>query len=926
MNQDSGKIQVGAARRAEFETLFREFLDSYPHTEEGRRHAETYEASRRQGRANFEEILRIADLGEDVTDAVLLRLLPYDDTSANREKGAWAALAPAIQGDLRKWYEGRGWTDPRDWPRVAEAILDFVRTCYDNPQVLGVACKTFDDMPYTTGFQAGMLTPILNALRPEDFLLINKKSRETVNHFAGTSHSQRLRDYPAANATGWALIRELAPLMHRLEVPKLTDSDLLDMFSHWLVAVRRFDFKPVRYWKIAPGENAWNWAGCRDGGFIAIGWDPLGDVSELTRVQFDAKRDELVATHDDWTKADADQVWRFARIDQGDRIVANRGMSEILGIGHVTGPYYFVEDERHAHRLPVEWVDVTHRRLDKEEQAWGRTLVELDRGEFEEIRKAPAIESDPVIRRGEPTGVGYFTARTLELLEGLHRDPTVAYYREHRDAFQKQLIVPFRRLFQDVAERLPAAITDMMETERRVFSRIPKNDFGRGGAWPWYWGALYPKGSKRTDDAQLLLSIDHRRLAFGFFIADYATERRQEFVERCREAHHELVALLGDVLSDDDLVFDLHEGIVLRPDGCVDSELDLTWQEWLEHPDRADFAVSVVLPWAEVLTCSEETLAGRIAQTYERLFPLVLLSVEEDPLGAIAAHLQISDPVPERNPVYSLEDCAAETHVNRETLEAWVRAIERKKQAILYGPPGTGKTYLAEHLARHLVGDGDGFSEVVQFHPAYAYEDFVQGLRPEPAPDAGLQFDRVPGRFLDFCRRARSCDGRCVLIIDEINRAHLSRVFGELMYLLEYRGRDVPLAAGGRFRIPANVRLIGTMNTADRSIALVDHALRRRFAFLALYPDYDLLRRYHSSHRSGFDVEPLVQVLGRVNREIGDPHYAVGITFFLLPDLSSHIEDIWRMEIEPYLEEYFFDQPDKVAAFHWPRIRDDVLP
>jgi 5-methylcytosine-specific restriction protein B len=262
-------------------------------------------------------------------------------------------------------------------------------------------------------------------------------------------------------------------------------------------------------------------------------------------------------------------------------------------------------------------------------------------------------------------------------------------------------------------------------------------------------------------------------------------------------------------------------------------------------------------------------------------------------------------------------------------LARWVRAIERKKQAIVYGPPGTGKTYLAEHLAKHLIGGGDGFFEVVQFHPAYAYEDFIQGLRPEPAADGGLQFKRTPGRFRDFCRRAQVCGGPCVLIIDEINRANLSRVFGELMYLLEYRDREVPLAAGGRFRIPENVRIIGTMNTADRSIALVDHALRRRFAFLALYPDdrlYNVLHQYHTSHETEFNVEPLIRVLKRLNRQIDNRHYAVGITFFLRPDLSEHIADIWRMEIEPYLEEYFFDQRDKVEAFRWPKVGEDIVP
>ena len=178
-------------------------------------------------------------------------------------------------------------------------------------------------------------------------------------------------------------------------------------------------------------------------------------------------------------------------------------------------------------------------------------------------------------------------------------------------------------------------------------------------------------------------------------------------------------------------------------------------------------------------------------------------------------------------------------------LAGWVRAIERKGQAILYGPPGTGKTYVAERLARHLVGGGDGFVELVQFHPAYAYEDFIQGIRPKTRTAAGLLTRRCLAGSWNSATRPQRPARACVLIIDEINRANLARVFGELMYLLEYRDREVPLAGGGRLQIPANVRLIGTMNTADRSIALVDHALRRRFAFLALYPNYDVLRDFH---------------------------------------------------------------------------------
>jgi len=274
-------------------------------------------------------------------------------------------------------------------------------------------------------------------------------------------------------------------------------------------------------------------------------------------------------------------------------------------------------------------------------------------------------------------------------------------------------------------------------------------------------------------------------------------------------------------------------------------------------------------------------------------------------------------------PEYSLSQLATETNISESLLATWISAIERKGQAILYGPPGTGKTFVSERLARHLVGGGDGFWELVQFHPSYAYEDFIQGIRPKATKNGGLDYSTVSGRFLDFCNEANTRKQRCVLIIDEINRANLSRVFGELMYLLEYRDRDAPLSGGGRLCVPQNIRVIGTMNTADRSIALVDHALRRRFAFVALRPDYEILRKFHSA--ATFNVEGLITTLKRLNAQINDHHYEVGITFFLTADLKQHLEAIWTMEIEPYLEEYFFDQPDTVDSFRWARVSASIL-
>ena len=260
-------------------------------------------------------------------------------------------------------------------------------------------------------------------------------------------------------------------------------------------------------------------------------------------------------------------------------------------------------------------------------------------------------------------------------------------------------------------------------------------------------------------------------------------------------------------------------------------------------------------------------------------------------------------------------------------LERIERQLKRKWQVIFQGPPGTSKTYVAQELARWLAGGKERVT-LVQFHPSYTYEDFVEGYRPH-LENGQPTFALKRGPLLRAAADADADPANThVLVIDEINRGNVAKVFGELYFLLEYRDEDVRLQySNAPIRLPKNLYIIGTMNTADRSIALVDLALRRRFSFVEFHPDDEpikgLLRRW--LRRQGkADLVWVADLLDEANALLQDDrNVAIGPSHFLEEDLSKEVvADIWNHNVLPYVEEALIGNPDRVREFDLDRLLD----
>lgn len=352
---------------------------------------------------------------------------------------------------------------------------------------------------------------------------------------------------------------------------------------------------------------------------------------------------------------------------------------------------------------------------------------------------------------------------------------------------------------------------------------------------------------------------------------------------------------------------DLYFGTVIG-----DAVFDNAAQEWSREVewanadapvDRSDVSPALHSRLRTLLTVTEVSeLAEEIGS--------FLTSDTVEPAVQSGAQLQAID-----------NDTAQSWMLDRDWLQEIVDMLSTKKQVIFYGPPGTGKTYLASRLAAQLTAAG-GTYQIVQFHPSYTYEDFVEGFRPRVV-DGNMTYELTPGPLRNLAEVARDNPGDpYFLIIDEINRGNLAKIFGELYYLLEYREESLVLQYGNstddEFSLPQNLFVIGTMNTADRSIAMVDAAIRRRFYFVEFSPTEGpisgLLREWLRRERLDEGVALLLEEL---NRRLGDADYAIGPSYLMTPRIADQreLERVWKHAIMPLLTEHFYGQPGIAERF-----------
>ena len=547
---------------------------------------------------------------------------------------------------------------------------------------------------------------------------------------------------------------------------------------------------------------------------------------------------------------------------------------------------------------------------------------------------APPI---PEARFG-PEGFALLTA--LQTATGAGRE----WFEPHRLTYDRQIRAPLTDLVTQIGQKLVDPLVnrhrllgeDSMVTDpKRVMARINAQSPRPNGSYyyPYLWGAFFPASQERRQGAcQLFISVHAVGIDVGVAMDAAPTATRARFATALTSPHaRRLEAWLAE-----DPPLTLREfSLSMGPAAQVHRVTALSDLDVLSAVGRS-MALMIRLEPKEAASPEIYALAERAVR---RLLPFFVAAVVDelgpslDVLGVPSATIVEETEEAEEIPLkpltsYSLDQLQADTHLEKAWLQDVVNAASFDKQkrgavgqVVLYGPPGTGKTFLAEKVALHLVDGDRSRIEVVQLHPAFSYEHMMEGYRPKEVA-GNLVFKLEDGVMLRLRERILRSGRPHVLILDEMNRGDLPQILGELMYLLSRRGKDstVQLARSGRsLDLPDQLCIIGTMNTADRSISHVDFALRRRFRFFRVSPAVKVVESVVGAHSGPEWAAVLCALLDQTNEALGKAGrgFEIGHSYLLdVPDERA-LREVWEREILPAIEDWLDFDPSALKPFSW---------
>jgi MoxR-like ATPase len=543
-----------------------------------------------------------------------------------------------------------------------------------------------------------------------------------------------------------------------------------------------------------------------------------------------------------------------------------------------------------------------------------------------------AKRSEPEARAGD---FGGFCSDSFAFLTELTKTNTKQWMKENRERYQFVLREPLVELCESVAERYIRPVVNReygweLESEARTgraVTSICKNDFGRTGPYqPVQWITYYRRSrSSKRSDAQLFVRVTADGLRYGFHLGRSARDAGKQFRKNIQEHADPIFRALraGDALAE----CRFWTGDDLAEEVSVKTAADL--RAWAIHKT---IAVGKHLPpESALLRCDE--LAGDILLTFDRLLPAFACAAEANPLPLLTRRAGEAAEGPPYDPALFHR----ETYLSDVWLDRVFGLLRLKKQLVLQGVPGTGKTHVARCLARLLTHDRAECVRLVQFHPAYSYEEFVEGIRARGAEVNGrseVTFPVEAGLLCEFAEQAAKRPSEPhVLVIDEMNRGNLPRIFGELLYLLEYRDQAVTLPYSKRpFRLPDNLFLLATMNPLDRSAVALDQALRRRFSFVDMPADAAILASWLEAHAP---AEPNDETFGprvvllfeelnrRLARDLG-PEKQVGHSFLMVPELTADkLAAVWDHHVRPLLLDYLGGREERLRDYSPERLLAD---